>query len=65
MSYHRQIIERSDRRRLCLYSKEHRSYRQFEGLPAIDSAPSHLRRHPRRTVMKTMKWYKPFRMSQT
>ena len=46
MSYHRQIIERSDRRRLCLYSKEYRSYRQFEGLPAIDSAPSHLRRHP-------------------
>ena len=46
MGYHRQIIDRSDGRRLCLYSREPRSYHHFDGLPALDSVSPYLRRHP-------------------
>lgn len=46
MGHHRQIIDRSGGRRLCLYSREPRSYQHFDGLPAVDSVSPHLRRHP-------------------
>ena len=46
MGHHRQIIDRSGGRRLCLYSREPRSYQHFDGLPVVDSVSPHLRRHP-------------------
>ena len=46
MGHHRHIIDRTGGRRLCLYSREPRTYRHFDGLPAVESASPHLRRHP-------------------
>lgn len=46
MGHYRKIIDRSGGRRLCLYSREPRYYRHFDGLPEVNSVSPYLRRHP-------------------